>query len=241
MDVTENNIPENENSDLYKIAYNIVPDGADYDVFSENTKTVNPTLLYNDIPSERAENVQKNPQAEQKEKIGQDSGGMDYDVFSENADLNPAPAKPINREYLDRLYKDGIEISEDTILMTRSDYIAEYNRINEYYDSEKKKCKKSLLWVAVIFAFGIAVLYIIELLQLTVAFEIAPRVINPIYRILNGIRAGVFVANPVVCGFFLTSAIKSIKNAEKSRQKSIDRLEQRKQELMILGLYDLSN
>lgn len=239
MDVTENNIPENENSDLYKIAYNIVPDGAEYDVFSENTsKEIKPSLLYNDISSELPEKVHKE---ERKNEDEQKDGSEDYDMFAENADLNPAPAKPINREYLDRLYKDGIEMSEDTILMTRSDYIAEYNKINEYYDSEKKKCKKSLLWVAVIFAFGIAVLYIIELLQLTVAFEIVPRVINPIYRILNGIRAGVFVANPVVCGFFLTSAIKSIKNAEKSRQKSIDRLEQRKQELMILGLYDLSN
>lgn len=238
MDVTENNIPENENSDLYKIAYNIVPDGADYDVFSENTKTVNPALLYNDIPSERAENVQKSPQAEQKEKIGQDSGGMDYDVFSENADLNPAPAKPINREYLDRLYKDGIEMSEDTILMTRSDYIAEYNRINEYYDAEKQKCKKNFLWSAIITAFGVAVAYFLRVLL--TSFEIN-MVTQYLFRILFGLRLGAITATLVVSFFFLTSSIKSIKNAEKSRQKSIDRLEQRKQELMILGLYDLSN
>lgn len=236
MDVTENNIPENENSDLYKIAYNIVPDGADYDVFSENTsKEVKPSLLYNDISSDLPEKVHKE---ERKNEDEQKDGSEDYDMFAENADLNPAPAKPINREYLDRLYKDGIEISEDTILMTRSDYIAEYNKINEYYDAEKQKCKKNFLWSAIITAFGVAVSYFLRVLL--TSFEIN-MVTQYLFRILFGLRLGAITATLVVSVFLLTSSIKSIKNAEKSRQKSIDRLEQRKQELMILGLYDLSN
>lgn len=239
MGLTNDNIPEGKKKELLDMAYNILPEGADYDVFSENTsKEVKPSLLYNDISLKPSEKVHKEkPKNESEQKDGSEN----HDMFAENADLNPAPAKPINREYLDRLYKGGIEISEDTILMTRSDYIADYNRINEYYDGEKKKCKKNFLGVAIIFAFGIAVLYIIELLQLNTPVEIVPRVVNPIYRILNGIRAGVFVANPIVSGFFFISTIKSMKNIKKSRKKAIDRLEQRKQELMILGLYDLSN
>lgn len=252
MGLTNDNIPEGKKKELLDMAYNILPEGADYDVFSENaSKEVKPTLLYNDISSEPPKKLreirQKNECKQENERKKENnlnkpeiSNGA-YDMFAENADLNPAPAKPINREYLDRLYKGGIEISEDTILMTRSDYIADYNRINEYYDGEKKKCKKNFLGVAIIFAFGIAVLYIIELLQLNTPVEIVPRVVNPIYRILNGIRAGVFVANPIVSGFFFISTIKSMKNIKKSRKKAIDRLEQRKQELMILGLYDLSN
>lgn len=239
MGLNDDNIPEGKKKELLDMAYNIVPEGADYDVFSENTSNeIKPTLLYNDISLKPPEKVRKEkPKNESEQKDGSET----HDMFAENADLNPAPAKPINREYLDRLYKGGIEFAEDTILMTRSDYIADYNRINEYYDGEKKKCKKNLLGVAIIFVFGIAVLHIIELLQLNTPVEIVPRVINPIYRILNGLRAGVFVANPIVSGFFLTSTIKSIKNIKKSRKKALDKLEQRKQELMILGLYDLSN
>lgn len=239
MGLTDDNIPESKKKELLDMAYNIVPEGADYDVFSENaSKEVKPTLLYSDISLKPPEKVRKErPKNESEQKDGSEI----HDMFAENADLNPEPAKPINREYLDRLYKGGIEFSENTILMTRSDYIADYNRINEYYDSEEKKCKKNLLGVAIIFAFGIAVLHIIELLQLNTPVEILPNVINPVYRILNGLRAGVFVANPIVSGFFLTSTIKSIKKIKKSRKNALDKLEQRKQELMILGFYDLSN
>lgn len=234
MDVTENNIPENENSDLYKIAYNIVPDGADYDVFSENTKTVNPTLLYNDIPSTRAENVQKNPQSEQKEKIGQDSGGMDYDVFSENADLNPAPAKPINREYLDRLYKDGIEISEDTIRMTRSDYISGYNKICEDYKNAKKECLKDFLWIFVIAVFFTLLYNFLKYLHINIMSVV-------VTNVLTMAVIACALSSRIICVFLFFSVIKKLSKAKKAKQKSLDRLEQRKQELMVLGLYDLSN
>lgn len=239
MGLHDDNIPESKKKELLDMAYNIVPEGAEYDVFSENaSKEVKPTLLYDDIYSEPLKKVRKEkPKNDSEQKDGSEI----HDMFAENTDLNPDPKNSVTREYLDRLYKGGIELPEDTIIMTRSDYIADYNRINEYYDGEKKKCKKNILGAVIIFAFGIAVLHIIELLQLNTPVEIVPGVINPIYRILNGIRAGVFVANPIVSGFFLTSAIKSIKNIKKSRKKALDRLEQRKQELMILGLYDTAN
>lgn len=224
----DNNIPESKKQELLDMAYNILPGGAEYDVFSENISEIKPSLLYDDIQPQKA------PKEERHDN-------EPHDMFAENEGNVKSPEQNLNREYLNVLYQGGIDLSKDDIRLTRSDYIADYNRINEYYYGEKKKCKKNFLGVAIIFAFGIAVLYIIELLQLNTPVEIVPRVVNPIYRILNGIRAGVFVANPIVSGFFFISTIKSMKNIKKSRKKAIDRLEQRKQELMILGLYDLSN
>lgn len=236
MGLNDDNIPESKKKELLDMAYNIVPEGADYDVFSENTtKEVNPSLLYNDISLKQPEKIQKeNP----KNEVEQKDGSEIHDMFAENADLNPEPAKPINREYLDRLYKGGIEFSEDRILMTRSDYIADYNRINEYYDVEKEKCKMNFLWASLVTAFGVAVVFFLRALLTSFEINIATQYL---YMLLFGLRLGAIVATLVVSGFLFASSIKGIKKTEKSRQKAIVRLEQRKQELMVLGLYDLSN
>lgn len=236
MGLNDDNIPESKKKELLDMAYNVLPEGADYDVFSENrSKEVKPTLLYNDISSEPPEKVRKEKQKNESE---QKDGSENNDMFAENADLNPELAKPINREYLDTLYKGGIGFSEDTIRMTRSAYVAEYNKINEYYDGEKKKCIKSFLWALFIAVFGVALLNFIELLQVNIEIDLQTK---HLFMLLSGLKCGVIVSAAVVSGFFFAGAVKSVKNAEKSRQKAIDRLEQRKQEFMILGLYDTAN
>lgn len=255
MELNNDNIPEGKIQELQDMAYNVLPEGADYDVFSENaSKEIKPTLLYDDIslkqPEKKTKQKNENGSTSYDKVTGNGStdsvvpakdGGTDYDMFAENEGTVKEPDQNINREYLDVIFQGGIDLSKDGIRLTRSEYIAAYNRTNEYYDKEEKKCIKNFLWVAVVFAFGIAVLYIIELLQLNTPVYIVPRVPHPIYRILNGFRAGVFVANPVISGFLLMSTIKSIKKAKASRKKALDRLEQRKQELMLLGLYDTAN
>ncbi|MDE5994963.1 MAG: hypothetical protein K2G60_05560 [Oscillospiraceae bacterium] len=236
MELNDDNIPESKKKELLDMAYNVLPEGADYDVFSENTsKEVKSSLLYNDISSKPPEKLHKEKQKNEDEQKG---SSANYDMFAENAGLNINSTKPINREYLYAIYKGGIEFSEDTVRMTRSDYIAKYNKVNEYYDSEKKKCQKNLLWALLITAFCVAVVSFLRVLL--TSFEVN-MVTQYLYRILFGLRVGAIVATLVVSGFFFASSIRGIKNTEKSRQKAISRLEQRKQELMVLGLYDLSN
>lgn len=249
MGLNDDNIPESKKKELLDMAYNVLPEGADYDVFSENkSKEVNPTLLYDDISLKPPKTLQKNRyenEQNQKNECKQENNlnqpeisNEAYDLFAENAVLTPEPAKPINREYLGVLYKGGIEFSEDTVRMNRSDYIAEYNKINEYYDGEKKKCKKNFLWASIITAFGVAVVSFLRVLLTSFEINVATQYL---YMLLFGLRLGAITATLVVSGFLFASSIKSIKGAEKSRQKAIDKLEQRKQELMVLGLYDLSN
>lgn len=240
MEQNNESRPENRQPELLDLAYNIVPEGADYDVFSENTATeIKPSLLYDGISVNNTEKADTNAEKDKANDLPKDES--EYDVFSENPDTNPEPSKPVNREYLDILYNGEVDFSEIQVRMTRSDYIANYNRINERYNKEIKKILKNFFWTAVVFAFGLSVLIMIELLQNNTPVEIVPGVIHPIYRILNGFRAGVFVANPVVCGFLLTSIIKNIKKAKTTYKKALKRLEQRKEELMVLGLYDTAN
>lgn len=236
MGLNDDNIPESKKKELLDMAHNVLPEGADYDVFSENKrKEIKPFLLYDDIPLKQPETDEKEPPKNEEEQL---DSGLNYDVFSENANVAPASKNSVNREYLDTLYKGGIDFSEDTIRMTRSAYVAEYNQINEYYDSEKKKCRKSFLWALFIAVFGVALLNFIELLQVNIEIDLQTK---HLFMLLSGLKCGVIVSAAVVGGFFFAGAVKSVKNAEKSRQKALNRLEQRKQELMILGLYDTAN
>lgn len=237
MEQNNESRPENRQKELLDLAYNIVPEGADYDVFSENTATeITPSLLYEDISVNNTEKADTNAEKKKANDLPKDEG--EYDVFSENPDTNPEPSKPVNREYLDRLYNGEVDFSETQVRMTRSDYIADYNRINEHHNQEKRKCKINLFCTILIAAFGISVIHIITLLQINLDIDAQTQYL---YMILNGLRFGAIVATPIIIGFFLVSSIKGIKKAKTTYQKALKRLEQRKEELMVLGLYDTAN
>lgn len=237
MEQNNENSPESRQKELLDLAYNIVPEGAEYDVFSENTsKEIKPTLLYDDISVNNTEKADTNAEKEKADDLPKDE--IEYDMFSENIDTNPEPSKPVNREYLDSLYTGGIDISDAEIRMTRSDYIAEYNRINEHDKKEKRKCKINFFCTMLIAAFGISVIHIIKLLQINLDIDAQTQYL---YMILNGLRFGAIVATPIISGFLLVSSIKSIKKAKETQRKALERLEQRKEELMVLGLYDTAN
>lgn len=237
MEQNNENSPESRQKELLDLAYNIVPEGAEYDVFSENTsKEIKPTLLYDNISVNNTEKADTNAEKEKADDLPK--GEIEYDMFSENIDTNPEPSKPVNREYLDRLYTGGIDISDAEIRMTRSDYIAEYNRINEHDKKEKRKCKINFFCTMLIAAFGISVIHIIKLLQINLDIDAQTKYL---YMILNGLRFGAIVATPIISGFLLVSSIKSIKKAKETQRKALERLEQRKEELMVLGLYDTAN
>ncbi len=232
MEQNNESSPENRQKELLDLAYNIVPEGAEYDVFSENTATeIKPTLLYDDISVNNTEKADTNEKNEKANDLPKDE--IEYDMFSENIDTNPEPSKPVTREYLDRLYTGGIEISDAEIRMTRSDYIAEYNKINEHYNKEIKKILKNFLWAAFIIAFSIFILYFIIFLQTNLG--------QIIYIIFNGLKFGAITAMITVSAFFILSTVKSIKKAKETQKKALERLEQRKNEFMVLGLYDTAN
>lgn len=232
MEQNNESSPENRQKELLDLAYNKVPEGAEYDVFSENTATeIKPTLLYDDISVNNTEKADTNEKNEKANDLPKDE--IEYDMFSENIDTNPEPSKPVTREYLDRLYTGGIEISDAEIRMTRSDYIAEYNKINEHYNKEIKKILKNFLWAAFIIAFSIFILYFIIFLQTNLG--------QIIYIIFNGLKFGAITAMITVSAFFILSTVKSIKKAKETQKKALERLEQRKNEFMVLGLYDTAN
>ena len=188
-------------------------------------------MLYDDISVNNTEKADTNEKNEKANDLPKDE--IEYDMFSENIDTNPEPSKPVTREYLDRLYTGGIEISDAEIRMTRSDYIAEYNKINEHYNKEIKKILKNFLWAAFIIAFSIFILYFIIFLQTNLG--------QIIYIIFNGLKFGAITAMITVSAFFILSTVKSIKKAKETQKKALERLEQRKNEFMVLGLYDTAN
>lgn len=223
---------ESRQPELLDLAYNIVPEGAEYDVFSENTsKEIKPSLLYDNISVNNTEKADTNAEKEKTNDLPKDE--IKYDVFSENPDTNPEPSKPVTREYLDILYNGEVDFSEIQVRMTRSDYIAEYNRINEHCNKEIKKILKNFLWATLIVAFSIFTIRFMIFLQTNLG--------EFIYMIFNGLKLGAITAIIVVSTFFILSTVKSIKKAKETQRKALERLEQRKEELMVLGLYDTAN
>ncbi len=234
MEPNDKSSPENRQKELLDLAYNIVPEGAEYDVFSENTATeIKPALLYDDIAVNKVEKSNENTEAPQEKADDLPNNKIEYDVFSENPVTNPEPKKPVTREYLDRLYKGEVDFSETQVRMTRSDYIADYNRINEHYHKEIEKILKNCLWAAFIVAFAVFVIRFMIFLQTNLG--------EFIYMIFNGLKFGAITAIIVVSAFFILSTLKSIKKAKETQRKALERLEQRKEELMVLGLYDTAN
>lgn len=254
MDINENGVSENMNDDLSKIAYNIVPEGADYDVFSENVKNSEKgVLLYSEISSPTCKSKSETESSESEQESGgasstesksknaiegaddsSENSGMEYDVFSENTIPNSDSKKPISREYLDRIYDGGLEFSEDTILMKRSDYISEYNRIEENYRETIKETLKDFLIVLLVAVFFLILYNFLKYLHANISSVV---VTNVLTMAVIACQLG----SIILCAFLVISLIKKYIKAKKARQKSLDLLERKKKDLMLLGLYDLSN
>ena len=185
------------------------------------------------IGGRQDEKKNENAEAPQEKSDDLTKDEIEYDVFSENPDTSPEPRKPVTREYLNRLYNGEVDFSETQVRMTRSDYISDYNRINEHYNEEIKKILKNFLWAALIVAFSIFTIRFMIFLQTNLG--------EFIYMIFNGLKLGAITAIIVVSTFFILSTVKSVKKAKETQRKALERLEQRKEELMVLGLYDTAN
>lgn len=149
-------------------------------------------------------------------------------VFDHNID--PA-VKPVNREYIQRIFGEDMPLKTDEIRMTRTSYAQEYAEIISYFKKERGTYKKSILVAAAAFI----VLYVLrfcfsQLLAIGLNIYLA--------AILNGFKALLTVfmfAIPIV---IIMSIIKKLRQINKAEKHALESLEQRKEECMLLGVYD---
>ncbi|MCH5189618.1 MAG: hypothetical protein J1F37_03565 [Oscillospiraceae bacterium] len=159
--------------------------------------------------------------------------GMEYNVFDCNTNSN-TDTRNMNREYLKRIYKEDMDFLNKDVRMTRSDYISEYNKIEEYYKQTQKECLKDFLAVFAIAAFCSLLYYFLTYLHNNISSFV-------ITNILTMAVIACKLASIIICVSLVLAVAKKLAKAGKTKQKSLDLLERKKQELMLLGLYDLSN
>jgi len=176
-----------------------------------------------------SENTENDEVRESKPSLGDVYFGNNLDTFAEN--------DKIEREYLSALYGEDMDIIVKEIRMTRTQYIAEYNQIQENYKKEMDGTFKSLLFLTLLFS--------ITLLISTVFWIISGRlgeiggsdeaVVASAFLILH--RWVLIIAAPVFI-FFLLTLLKRIRDGQLARTQALDRLEKRKKECMSEGQYD---
>ena len=139
--------------------------------------------------------------------------------------------KPLGREYFDAVHHGELKPNTDHIVMTRSMYNKSVIKIEENTKAEIKEAKKYIpIYVAIV-----VLLYI-----LVVAINMLSRSIGDIVvlSLSSGINAAAYMIFPALIFFFTASTVKRIKRAKTAREKALQRLEQTKQECMMMGTYD---
>ena len=139
--------------------------------------------------------------------------------------------KPFGREYFDAVHHGELKPNTDHIVMTRSMYNKSVIKIEENTKAEIKEAKKY-----------IPIYVIIEILLciLTVAINTVCHNIGlePLIRLSGGVSAAALMILPALIYLFTAATVKRIKRAKTAREKALQRLEQTKQECMMMGTYD---
>lgn len=139
--------------------------------------------------------------------------------------------KPLGREYFDAVHHGGLKPNTDHIVMTRSMYNKSVMKIEENTKAEIKEAKKY-----------IPIYVIIEILLsiLTVAINTVCHNIGlePFIRLSGGVSAAALMILPALIYLFTAATVKKIRRAKKARESALQRLEQTKQECMMMGTYD---
>lgn len=139
--------------------------------------------------------------------------------------------KPLGREYFDAVHHGELRPNTDHIVLTRSMYNKSVMKIEENTMAEIKEAKKYIpIYVAIV-----VLLYI-----LVVAVNMLSRSIGDIVvlSLSSGINAAAYMILPALVFLFTASTFKKIKRAKKGRESALQRLEQTKQECMMMGTYD---
>ncbi len=169
----------------------------------------------------------KNKNIETEEK--QDISHLANRLFDENVVYEEE--KPLGREYFDAVHHGELRPNTDHIVMTRSMYNKSVIKIEENTKAEIKEAKKYIP----IYVIGIG-LILFGVLAFTTACGLIG--LEPTMRLAGGVWAGTVVALPTISFFLASSTVKRIKRAKTAREKALQRLEQTKQECMLMGTYD---
>lgn len=181
--------------------------------------------------------------------------GAEYDVFSENSAKKISKAENMNRDYLQHIYNEDMNFLSKEVQMTRTQYLRDIDEINAYYKAEKKRFYKYFVLITAVLFVGLAIgiwalreWYLCwKLYQAaTAGFYLDGLEINK-YE-LRGIWAmtGLYgslgwitlVLSLAQFGFFGYGFYKKLKKLERYKNRSLDSLEYRKKEAMLLGQYD---
>lgn len=169
--------------------------------------------------------INKNVETEEKKDISHLANRM----FDEN--IIYEEEKPLGREYFDAVHHGELRPNTDHIVLTRSMYNKSVMKIEENTMAEIKEAKKYIpIYVAIV-----VLLYI-----LVVAVNMLSRSIGDIVvlSLSSGINAAAYMILPALVFLFTASTFKKIKRAKKGRESALQRLEQTKQECMMMGTYD---
>ena len=139
--------------------------------------------------------------------------------------------KLLGREYFDAVHHGELKPNTDHIVMTRSMYNKSVIKIEEDTKAEIKEAKKYI---------PIYVIIEILLFVLTVAINTVCHNIGlePLIRLSGGVSAAALMILPALIYLFTAATVKKIKRAKTAREKALQRLEQTKQECMMMGTYD---
>lgn len=181
--------------------------------------------------------------------------GKAYDVFSENTAEDLAKAESMNRDYLKHIYNEDMSFLNKEVRMTRMQYLREIDELDAYYQSEKKNYKKQFVFITVVLIIflGVGIWAIRE-------WYLLWHIYNTVYKAAvygslsmneNEMKGflmmttfygtiGVAAVLTGVCQFvfFGLGYYKKIKHLEIYKRRSLDSIETRKKESMLLGHYD---
>lgn len=181
--------------------------------------------------------------------------GAEYDVFSENTAKNKIEDEQINRDYLNHIYKEDMSFLNKDVRMTRMRYLQDRDRIEEHFRKEKNNFIQAFILITVVLfvALGVGIWALHEwytcwkLYQAVNAgmyltgLEVTGKELRGIWAMTGFYGCigwiSVFLGTAQFC-FFGRGYYKKIKHLTREKHKSLETLEFRKKEAMLLGQYD---
>lgn len=139
--------------------------------------------------------------------------------------------KPLGREYFDAVHHGDLKPNTDHIVMTRSMYNKSVMKIEE---NTKAEIKEAIKYIPIYVIIEI-LLFILTVAINTVCHNIG---LEPLIRLSGGVSAAALMILPALIYLFTAATVKKIKRAKKARENALNRLEQTKQECMMMGTYD---
>lgn len=181
--------------------------------------------------------------------------GKAYDVFSENTAKNVIEVQAMNRDYLKHIYSEDMSFLNKEVRLTRMQYLREIDELDAYYQSEKKNYKKQFVFITVVLIIflGVGIWAIREWYLLCQFYNALYNEVGYGRISMNSSEMKSFLMMVTLYGtigvaavltgvcqfvFFGLGYYKKIKHLEIYKRRSLDSIETRKKESMLLGHYD---